>query len=108
MGSMKKPVLKPPSGHGYSAGRKSGHFFWRNALPRRRGTRGFRRSAPKAGLRPHPYLARIGLLARCGLRVGETLRLKVQGVRRGGEPSDPKNFIPPFETAGADLPPVDG
>src|SRR5689334_18626505 len=39
------------------------------------------RLGPKDSLRPHTYVALIGLLASCGLRVGEALRLKVQEVR---------------------------
>jgi integrase/recombinase XerD len=41
------------------------------------------RLGPKDSLRPHTYVALIGLLASCGLRVGEALRLKVQDVRFG-------------------------
>jgi integrase len=36
---------------------------------------------PKDSLRPYTYVALIGLLASSGLRVGETLRLKVEEVR---------------------------
>jgi integrase/recombinase XerD len=39
------------------------------------------RLGPKDSLRPHTYVALIGLLASCGLRVGEALRLKVDEVQ---------------------------
>jgi integrase/recombinase XerD len=39
------------------------------------------RLGPKNSLRPHVYCTLIGLLASCGLRVGETLRLNVEDVR---------------------------
>lgn len=42
------------------------------------------RLGPNGSLRPHTYGALIGLLASCGLRVGEALRLKVQEVRLSG------------------------
>jgi integrase/recombinase XerD len=42
------------------------------------------RLGPHGSLRPHTYVALIGLLASCGLRVGEALRLKVQEVRLSG------------------------
>ncbi len=39
------------------------------------------RLGPKDSLRPHTYVTLIGLLASCGLRVGEALRLKMEEVR---------------------------
>jgi integrase/recombinase XerD len=39
------------------------------------------RLGPNDSLRPHTYVALIGLLASSGLRVGEALRLKVEEVR---------------------------
>jgi integrase len=44
------------------------------------------RLGPKDSLRPYTYVALIGLLTSCGLRVGEALRLRVQDVRLGGSP----------------------
>src|SRR6266446_9183924 len=39
------------------------------------------RLGPNDSLRPHTYVALIGLLASSGLRVGEALRLKVEEIR---------------------------
>jgi integrase/recombinase XerD len=44
------------------------------------------RLGPKQSLRPHTYVALIGLLASAGLRVGEALRLKVEQVRLEASP----------------------
>lgn len=41
------------------------------------------RLGPKASLRPHTWVTLIGLLASCGLRIGEAIRLKVNDVRLG-------------------------
>ena len=44
------------------------------------------RLGPNDSLRPHTYVALIGLLASSGLRVGEALRLKVEEVQRHAIP----------------------
>lgn len=45
-----------------------------------------RRLGPQGSLRPHTYVTLIGILASCGLRVGEAIRLRVVDVQLTADP----------------------